>query len=146
MGLSGIAKAPVSHGVEPHDLETGGLALASALAFRLYRSSLSPPLPRERFSARAESGLTGVASGTTAVRAIAAIAWGARNRLHCPKRPLSQTLHQRLRLGDLGHFRRCRKAFERGREDGVGFSGAAGRLAELGERERREQLEASRAL
>src|SRR6516225_5332586 len=55
MGLSGIAKAPVSHGVEPHDLETGGLALASALAFRLYRSSLSPPLPRERFSARVES-------------------------------------------------------------------------------------------
>src|SRR6516164_10085925 len=54
MGLSGIAKAPVSHGVEPHDLETGGLALASALAFRLYRSSLSPPLPRERFSARVE--------------------------------------------------------------------------------------------
>src|SRR6516165_6050986 len=56
MGLSGIAKAPVSHGVEPHDLETGGLALASALAFRLYRSSLSPPLPRERFSARVEGG------------------------------------------------------------------------------------------
>src|SRR6516225_8399292 len=55
MGLSGIAKAPVSHGVEPHDLETGGLALASALAFRPYRSSLSPPLPRERFSARVES-------------------------------------------------------------------------------------------
>ena len=59
---------------------------------------------------------------------------------------LRQTLHQRLRLGDLGHFRRRRKAFERGREDGVGFGGAAGRLVELGERERREQLEASRAL
>src|SRR6516162_4757937 len=58
MGLSGIAKAPVSHGVEPHDLETGGLALASALAFRLYRSSLSPPLPRERFSAWVEGGRT----------------------------------------------------------------------------------------
>src|SRR6516162_9926192 len=80
MGLSGIAKAPVSHGVEPHDLETGGLALASALAFRLYRSSLSPPLPRERFSARAESRPTGSALGRSAVRAIATTRLRARGR------------------------------------------------------------------
>ena len=40
---------------------------------------------------------------------------------------------QRLRLGDLGHFRRRRKAFERRREDGVGFGGAGGRLVEFGE-------------
>ena len=53
---------------------------------------------------------------------------------------------QRLRLGDLGHFRRRRKAFERGREDGVGFGGAAGRLIELGERKRRAQTEAARSL
>ena len=42
---------------------------------------------------------------------------------------------QRLRLGDLRHFRRRRKAFERGRQDGVRFDGAAGRLIELGERQ-----------
>ena len=53
---------------------------------------------------------------------------------------------QRLRLGDLGHFRRRRKAFERRREDGVGLDGAAGRLIELGERQRRAQFEAARAL
>ena len=53
---------------------------------------------------------------------------------------------QRLRLGDLRHFRRRRKAFERGREDGVGFGGAAGRLIELGQRKRRAQFEAARAL
>ena len=32
---------------------------------------------------------------------------------------------------DLRHFRRRRKAFERGREDGVGVGGAGGRLVEL---------------
>ena len=35
MALPDIAKAPFSHGVEPHDFETGGPALVSALAFRL---------------------------------------------------------------------------------------------------------------
>src|SRR6516225_361819 len=90
MGLSGIAKAPVSHGVEPHDLETGGLALASALAFRLYRSSLSPPLPRERFSARAESGPTGLASGRTGVRATAAVLLRVRSTLHRPEETFSR--------------------------------------------------------
>ena len=34
---------------------------------------------------------------------------------------------QRLRLGNLGHFRRWREAFERRREDGVGVGGTAGR-------------------
>ena len=53
---------------------------------------------------------------------------------------------QRLRLGDLRHFRRRRKAFKRGREDSVGVGGAGGRLIELGERKRREQLVAARAL
>jgi hypothetical protein len=33
-------------------------------------------------------------------------------------------LKQGLRLGDLRHFRRWREAFQRGREDGVGFNGA----------------------
>src|SRR5271156_2009343 len=47
MGLSSIAKAPVSHGVEPHDLETGpGLRLQPS----------SPRLPRERFSPWVDSG------------------------------------------------------------------------------------------
>ena len=36
-----------------------------------------------------------------------------------------ESREQRLRLGYLRHFRRRRKAFERGREDGVGFDGAA---------------------
>src|ERR1700745_3208075 len=49
MGLSDIAKAPVSHGVEPHDLETG-----SSLRSRRHplRTSCrpSPRLPRARFS------------------------------------------------------------------------------------------------
>ena len=58
----------------------------------------------------------------------------------------ASAVKQRLRLGDLGHFGRRREAFERGREDGVGVGGAAGRLVELGERERRAQFEAARAL
>jgi hypothetical protein len=49
-------------------------------------------------------------------------------------------------LGDLGHFRRWRKAFERRREDGVRVHRAAGRLVELGERQRRAQFEAARPL
>ena len=57
-----------------------------------------------------------------------------------------QRRQQRLRLGDLRHFRRRRKAFERGREDGVRFGGAAGRLIELGERERGAQFKAARGL
>ena len=40
---------------------------------------------------------------------------------------------QRLRLGDLRHFGRRRKAFERRREHGVGVGGTAGRLIELGQ-------------
>ena len=50
---------------------------------------------------------------------------------------LRQRRQQRLRLRDLRHFWRRRKAFEGGREDGVGFGGATGRLVELGERKRR---------
>ena len=59
---------------------------------------------------------------------------------------LHQRPKQRLRLGDLGHFRRRRKAFERGREDGVRVGGAGGRLVELRQPERRLQAEAKRAL
>jgi hypothetical protein len=44
---------------------------------------------------------------------------------------------QRLRLSDFPHSGCRRKAFKRGREDGVGFGGAAGRLIEfLPDRER----------
>ena len=53
---------------------------------------------------------------------------------------------QRLRLSDLGHFRRGCEALERRREDGVGFGGAAGRLIEPGEREGSAQFEASCSL
>ena len=59
---------------------------------------------------------------------------------------LRKRREQRLRLGDLGHFRGRRKAFERGREDGVGIGGAAGRLIELRQRERRAQFETARRL
>ena len=44
------------------------------------------------------------------------------------------------------NFWRRRKAFDRRREDGVGVSGAAGRLVELGERERGAQAKAARTL
>jgi len=57
-----------------------------------------------------------------------------------------QRREQRLSLGDLGRFRRRREAFDRRREDGVRFGGAAGRLVELGERERRAQFEAAGSL
>jgi hypothetical protein len=53
---------------------------------------------------------------------------------------------QRLRLSDLGHFRGRRKAIERRREDGVGFCGAAGRLVEFGQRQRRAQAPTAGAL
>ena len=53
---------------------------------------------------------------------------------------------QRLRLGDLGHFRRRRKPFEGGREDGVRVGESAGRLIVLGERERRLQMRTACAL
>ena len=59
---------------------------------------------------------------------------------------LSQPRQQRLSLGDLRHLGRRRKAFERGREDGVGIDEAAGRLIELCERQRRAQFEAARGL
>ena len=60
--------------------------------------------------------------------------------------PACAAREQRLRLGDHRHLRRRRKAFERGREDSVCFDETAGRLIELGERKRREQLEAPGAL
>ena len=53
---------------------------------------------------------------------------------------------QRLRLRNLRHFRGRRKAFERGREDGLRVVPAAGRLVKLGERERGQQRIAARAL
>ena len=53
---------------------------------------------------------------------------------------------QRLRLGDLGHFGRRRKAFERRGEYGVRLSSTAGRLVELGERKRRAEAPTARAL
>ncbi len=57
-----------------------------------------------------------------------------------------QRIEQRLRLCDLRHFRRRRKALERRREGGVGFGGAAGRVVEVGERQRGAQFETARPL
>ena len=59
---------------------------------------------------------------------------------------LRKRRQQRLRLGDLRHFRRRQESFERGREDGVRFRRSGGRLVELGEGKRREKLVAARAL
>jgi hypothetical protein len=53
---------------------------------------------------------------------------------------------QRLRLGNLGHWRSRRETFERWRENGMGVDGTAGRLVELSERKRGAQLEAPRTL
>ena len=53
---------------------------------------------------------------------------------------------QRLRLCDFRHFWRRRKAFERGRENGVGVDGARSRLVELGERQRGAQFKTARGL
>ena len=47
MGLSDMAKAPVSYGVEPHDLETGSRLHSRRQPFRTSRRPL-PRLPRER--------------------------------------------------------------------------------------------------
>ena len=57
--------------------------------------------------------------------------FGSQMRAGCDSR------QQTLCLGDLGHLGRWRKAFERRPEDGAGFSGVAGRVVELGKRERR---------
>ncbi len=56
-----------------------------------------------------------------------------RRRARKPSRTglLCNLCEQPLRLRDLRHFGRRRKAFERRREDGVGFDGAAGRLVEI---------------
>ena len=59
---------------------------------------------------------------------------------------LRQLCEQRLRLRDLGHFGLRCKALKRGREDGVRIGATAGRLIELGERERSAQAEAARPL
>ena len=63
-----------------------------------------------------------------------------------PEAVLCQTRCEGLSFGDFRHFQRRREALERRREDRVGFGGAAGRLVEFGERERRAQFEAARPL
>src|SRR5258708_18853374 len=55
MGLSDIAKTPVSHGVEPHDFETGP-GLRVPLSAHRPPAAHSPLLPRERFSPHVDSG------------------------------------------------------------------------------------------
>ncbi len=56
-----------------------------------------------------------------------------------PGAALRQTLHQRLRFGDLRHRSRQREAFESRGEDGPGVSATACRLAKPRERERRAE-------
>jgi DNA-binding helix-hairpin-helix protein with protein kinase domain len=57
-----------------------------------------------------------------------------------------RSLEQRLRLSDLRHLRRRREAFERGRKDGVRLGRTAGRLVQLGQRERGKQFITARTL
>src|SRR5258708_38048642 len=57
MGLSDIAKTPVSHGVEPHDFETGP-GLRVPLSAHRPPAAHSPLLPRERFSPHVDTGLS----------------------------------------------------------------------------------------
>src|SRR4029077_6247204 len=63
-----------------------------------------------------------------------------------PLASMSQTLEQRLRFGDLKHFRGRRKAFERWRKHIVRLNRTAGRLVEPRERKRGAQLETAGAL
>jgi hypothetical protein len=56
---------------------------------------------------------------------------------------LRQRREQRLGLGDLGHFRRRRKPFERGSEGCISVGGAGARLIKPGQRESRAQFEAA---
>src|SRR5882757_7246804 len=55
MGLSDIAKTPVSHGVEPHDFETGP-GLRVPLSAHRPPAAHSPLLPLERFSPNLSCG------------------------------------------------------------------------------------------
>jgi hypothetical protein len=59
---------------------------------------------------------------------------------------LLERRQQRLRLGDLKHFRRGSEAFERRCEHGVRLRVTAGAAIELGHRQRRAQTPAPRAL
>src|SRR3984957_12860823 len=59
---------------------------------------------------------------------------------------LRQTPQQRLRFGDLRHFRRRRKALERRREDGLRVAREADRMVKLGDRVGRQQGVTARAL
>jgi len=61
-------------------------------------------------------------------------------QFHLPLAPRGSVFHifvvselrqQRLRFGDLGKFRRRRKAFKRWREDAIGLGGAVRALIEL---------------
>jgi hypothetical protein len=58
----------------------------------------------------------------------------------------AKTAKKPLRLFDLGELRRQRKAFEGGRENGVGVGNAPCRLIKFSQRERGAQLEAPRFL
>src|SRR5208283_4147528 len=87
MGLSDIAKAPVSHGVEPHDLETG-----LELRVRSYLSRASP-VPRRPYRA---SGL--VLGSESGVWSWQIKALDEKSSLHFSLRDAVQAL--RARMGD----------------------------------------------
>ena len=59
---------------------------------------------------------------------------------------LRQRRKQRLRFGNLRHLGRRRETFERGREGGVGFDEATGRLKQPSEGKRRQKSGTERAL
>ena len=59
---------------------------------------------------------------------------------------LRQSREKPLSFRYLGHFRRRSESFERGGENGVPFDGAARRLVEPRQRQRRAQFETARTL
>jgi hypothetical protein len=101
----------------------------------LSRSPVGQLPARARSKARADlrRAISVHAYERFAVRGLQVYALSARigRGLHCVGR--RKGIEQRSRLSDLGHFGRRRETFEHGREDGVGFRKAAGRLIELGQ-------------
>jgi hypothetical protein len=112
-----------SHREQP---ESAGDWAFGLTRYRLTQASTRPG-PAWRHDVRHVCDHRGPALGESCT----SIAWGGRgwiglsSRSAVAGRPLCERRQQLLRLCDFRHFRRGRKAFERGREDGVGFDGVA---------------------
>ena len=94
------------------------------------------------FSPSAKAG----AERTLSTHLLRAESCQTRKPPRCAVSELGERGEKRLRFRKLGKLRRRRKAFERGGEDAVGFERVADRMIELRQRQRRAQLERTRAL